>query len=358
MSVSPGIEQQEAAESVGVEGRSASVPNGRSGTVGAVTNAYRGLRGGRSTVVALWLFVVLLLLMARFIKPAYGAFSFTWVTIALASFTAVCGFGQGLVVLSGGIDLSIPGVITLTSALLTQLAHGSDQRTIWVLPVILGIGFAIGAVNGVGVTIFRINPVVMTLAANVILGGVILVVTSGTLAPAGGAAAPPFVAHLMQRRIWNEIPLVDVLLLGLVAIGVLLLHKTVFGRQAHAIGTNSTAAYLSGLPVRRTTTIIYGISGFCAALTGVMLTGFANESFLGMGDPYLLLSIAAVVVGGAAITGGRGYYLGTVAAAILLSTVTTLLAGTTLPQAVRQMVYAGAILLAVVVSHRRADVAQ
>lgn len=330
------------------------------GSVGVAANRLAAIAGGaytslrvnrtRATVAALYMLVVALLIGARFIKPSYGSLDFTWTTIALASFTAVCAFGQGIVVLSGGIDLSIPGVITFTSALLTQWAQGSDSRAAWVVPAILAIGFGIGCVNGIGVTLFRINPVVMTLAANVILGGVILVITSGTLAPAGGAAAPPAVAHAMQNRVLGGIPLVDFLLLGFVAITVLLLHKSAFGRKVYAIGTNPTAAYLSGLNVRRTTTVVYGISGFCSALTGIMLTGFVNESFLGMGDPYLLLSIAAVVVGGAAITGGRGYYLGTVAAAILLSAVTTILIGTTLPEAVRQMVYAGAILAAVVAS--------
>lgn len=327
-------------------------PGSASRVVAAAGGAYDTLRihRGRATVALLYLLVVALLVGARFIKPSYGSLDFTWTTIALASFTAVCAFGQGLVVLSGGIDLSIPNVITFTSALLTQWAQGSDSRAAWVIPAILAIGFGIGCVNGTGVTLFRINPVVMTLATNVILGGVILVITSGTLAPAGGAAAPPVVAHAMQNRVVGGIPLVDFLLLGFVVLAVMLVHKSSFGRQVYAIGTNPTAAYLSGLAVRRTTTIVYGISGLCSALVGIMLTGFANESFLGMGDPYLLLSIAAVVVGGAAITGGRGYYLGAVAAAILLSAITTILIGTTLPEALRQMAYAGAILIAVVAS--------
>jgi len=143
-------------------------------------------------------------------------------------------------------------------------------------------------------------------------------------------------------------PLVDLLTLGFVLVAVALLHKTTFGRRVYAIGTTRTTAYLSGVAVNRVVILVYALSGLGAALAGIMLAGYAQQAYLSMGEPYLLLTLAAVVVGGASITGGRGYYLGTVAAALLLTTVTTLLQGTTLPDAVRQMVYAGAIIGAVV----------
>jgi ribose transport system permease protein len=294
------------------------------------------------TVIALWVFAIALLFGSRVFGVHYGTITFVWTIITIASFTIVAGFGQGTVVLSGGIDLSIPGVITIAGVMLSQWSDGSNGQAATAIVLVLLLGVAIGIANGVGITLFRVSPVVMTLATNVILGGLVLVVTEGT--PKGGP--PPIAKKVMQEQILGGMPLVVVLVAVFVVIAVFVLHKTTFGRSVYAVGTNPVTSYLSGISVNRLTISVYAVSGFCAALVGIMLTGYANQAYFGMGDPYLLLSLAAVVVGGASITGGSGYFLGTVAAVLLLTTVTTLLQGTTLPDAVRQMTYAAAIIVA------------
>lgn len=107
------------------------------------------------------------------------------------------------------------------------------------------------------------------------------------------------------------------------------------------------SSFLSGVDVKATTIGVYVLSGFCAALVGVLITGFSGQASLGMGDDFLLPSIAVVIVGGTLITGGRGNYIGMLGGVLLLTALQTLLAGTTLPHAVRDIVYGAVVLVSV-----------
>ena len=131
-------------------------------------------------------------------------------------------------------------------------------------------------------------------------------------------------------------------------LAVLLLSHTAFGRRVYAVGNSVRAARLAGVPVGRTLVCAYVLSGLCAALAGILLTGFSGQASLGMGDDYLLPSIAAVVVGGGLITGGRGHYLGMLAGVLLLTALQTLLAGSNLPYATRAILYGLVVLGAVI----------
>jgi ribose transport system permease protein len=189
----------------------------------------------------------------------------------------------------------------------------------------------------------------MTLAVNVILSGAVLVYTQGT--PKGNT--PNVIAKVIQgKTLGGQVPNIIILLVVFTIIATVVANQTVFGRYVYAVGSNQRTAYLSGVPVNRVIVAVYAISGLCSALGGVMLAGYGNQSFLGLGDPYLLLSLAAVVVGGVSIVGGRGLYLGVVGGAIVLTTISSTLSGTSLPEAVKQMIYAAAIVAAVVAARQ------
>jgi ribose transport system permease protein len=188
----------------------------------------------------------------------------------------------------------------------------------------------------------------MTLAMNGVLQGVAMVYSNGT--PSG--FAPPEVLWLMTAHIAGVTP--ELLLLAVfVVVAALLLSKTPFGRRVYAIGNSARAARLSGVDVGRTTVLVYVLSGLCSAIVGVLLDGFSGQASLGMGDSYLLPSIAVVVVGGTLITGGRGSYVGMIGGVLLLTALQTLLAGTTLPDAMRQIIFGLVILSAVLVLRER-----
>lgn len=131
----------------------------------------------------------------------------------------------------------------------------------------------------------------------------------------------------------------------------ILLGRTVFGRRVYAIGNSPLAARFSGVGVGGTLIGVYALSGFCAALVGILLASFSGQASLGMGDEYLLPSIAAVVVGGSLITGGRGRYPGMLGGVLLLTALSTLLAGTMLPHAVRDIIF-GLVVLGAVLALR------
>jgi len=315
----------------------------------AALGGWRAVLGQRSvrTVLAVYAFLIVLIFASKAVNSSFGSAGFVRTIAVTASFTAIAAFGQFVVILTGGLDLSVPGVISLSGILFTGLAGGSNGNIAWALPLVLVLGVAIGILNGAGVAYLRLAPVVMTLAVNVILSGVVLVYTNGT--PKGGT--PSAVIHLMQGSV-GGVPYVVIFLIAFTLVAMLVMNRTVFGRDLYALGSNRRVSYLSGLRVNVLTVSAYALSGLTAALTGVMLDGYGNQSYLGMGDPFLLLTLAAVVLGGVSILGGRGLYVGVVGGALILETISTTLSGTSLPEAVRQIVYAVAIIAAVLAARQ------
>jgi ribose transport system permease protein len=133
--------------------------------------------------------------------------------------------------------------------------------------------------------------------------------------------------------------------LGIALLITFVLSYTTFGRRVYAIGNNPDASYLAGVNVKLVTVVLYMLSGMFAALAGITLAAYGGQASLGMGDPYLFQSIAAVVIGGVSILGGRGNYLGSVAGSITLVALVSLLLAESMPDWGRQVVYGGAILV-------------
>jgi ribose transport system permease protein len=268
--------------------------------------------------------------------------------IVLSAFLAILALGQGTVILTGGLDLSVPWTIGLCGILLAGLVKGSDAALLYALPLVLAIGCLIGFLNGLGIVALGISPIVMTLAANGILQGLSLIYSNGT--PDGFSS--PLLRDFMTSRSLGFTPVVPFIALFVVG-AVVLLGRTPFGRRVYGIGNGERVAALSGIAVGPTIIKVYMLSGFCSALAGVLLTGFSGQASLGMGDDYLLPSIAVVVVGGALITGGRGHYLGMLGGVLLLTALQTLLAGTTLPYAMRAILFGLVVLGAVLALRER-----
>jgi ribose transport system permease protein len=268
--------------------------------------------------------------------------------VVLSSFLAILALGQGAVILTGGLDLSLPWSIALCGILLAGLVKGSDTALIYALPTVLAVGCLIGLANGIGVVFLGLSPIVTTLATNGMLQGLALLYSNGT--PDGFAS--PNLRWFMTGRLFGVTPVV-IFVVVFVAVATFVLSRTPFGRRIYGIGNSERAAMLSGIAVGRTLISVYILSGFCCALVGSLLTGFSGQASLGMGDEYLLPSIAVVVVGGTLITGGRGDYLGMLGGVLLLTALQTLLAGTTLPYATRAILFGLVILSAVIVLRER-----
>ena len=286
--------------------------------------------------------MVVLLLVTALFSPGFLSESNLRSTVVLAAFVGIVALGQTFVIIGGGIDLSIPWVLNSAAVLMTLLCGGQDLPLLWVAPLLLAGGALIGLINGVGVAVFGVPPIIMTLAANVILQGLVLVYTGGSPTP----SAPDLIKFLAVGRL-GAIPVIALIWASLALVASVLLSKAAFGRHLYALGTSATVAEFSGVPTVRTIILTYVGSGLTAALAGMLLTGYSGQAYLGMGDSYLFTSIAAVAIGGASILGGSGHYLGTIAGALVLTILTGLLPALNLSSGALLVVYGAVILLTV-----------
>lgn len=293
------------------------------------------------TTVATFALSILLVAGSRFVSPALGSWDQAYTVVTLASFLIVVAFGQGLVILLGGLDLSVASLITLGAVLATTWIGGDNQGAAYLLPAILAVCAAIGAVSGIGVTLLGVPPFIMTMATGIIVASAALGYTSGT--PRG--SSPTVLVGLMKSAV-GGVPVLLIFVVVLATVAALVQGGTAFGRKLYAIGASARAAYVAGVPVRAMTIVAYMVSAASAGLAGLMLAGYSDGATLRMGDSYLLPSIAAVVVGGSSILGGSGSFAATVGGAVLLTTLSTVIAALGIGQGWRTVIEGSIILIA------------
>jgi ribose transport system permease protein len=303
----------------------------------------------RETVSAIGVFVVCAaaLLLSRLINSEFGSIRQFQTILTLASFLIVVSFGQGLTVLIGGLDLSIPSVVTLGGVLTTAwMSALAPSGAWWQIPSVLVVCATVGAINGLGITILRIPAFIMTLASGIIVYSLCLGATGGT--PSG--AAPASLVTLMTGRVAG-IPLVTIFVVAFCVIAAFTQTRTSFGQRLYAVGSNPVAALIAGIRIKFITVVTYALSAALAGFAGMMLVGYSNGATLRMGDSYLLPSIAAVVIGGSSILGGRGTFVGTIGGAILLTIFDMVITSLGIAQGWRTMISGGLILAAILLQH-------
>jgi ribose/xylose/arabinose/galactoside ABC-type transport system permease subunit len=263
---------------------------------------------------AVWIAVIGLYVVSGLISPAMFQASQVVNILQVAAFLGVIALGQTVVILTGGIDLSQAGIVTLTNIVSTSLMLGQDDLIAPAVAVCIVLALAIGALNGFLVAVLGITPLIATLGVNSILFGAALVYTGG--APRGEAADS---FHVIGTGTLAGLPAPMLIWLALAALMTVLTRGTVFGRWLYATGANAQAARLMGVPVERMLIASYALSALLACLGGLLLTAYIGSPSLGIGNQFLLTSIAAVVVGGAALTGGVGGMLASVGGAIFIT---------------------------------------
>jgi len=232
---------------------------------------------------------------------------------------ALVSLGQTMVILAGGIDLSVGSLISLTSVLLSGITNG-DPGMLWIaILAVLALGITVGLLNG-GLTIWLgVHPLIVTLGMGAVLQGVTLLYSLG---PAG--SMPLEFGYLAYGRfLW--LPVGAVAVVALFAIVALFLRYVPFGRQVYAIGDDDVAAKLIGLPSVRLTLFVYAFSGLAATLAAVFLVARFGVGQPYTGQIYTLASITPVVVGGTMLGGGRGGVIGTLLGVYLISLLNNLL---------------------------------
>jgi ribose transport system permease protein len=296
------------------------------------------------------LIVALVWIIAGFAKPGFGSYGHLRYLLELAAVIGLVAIGQTYVVIAGGIDLSVGAIVTVSAVGVPLVALSGDSTGAFAVIVILAAATSIGLLNGLGVAYLRIHPMIMTLAMATFLQGVLILIAGGTAI----SAQNPLLAWLGNARIIG-IP-ASVLLWTIVSAAALtVLHATPFGARLFALGANPLASALSGVNVPRTTMAVYAVSGFTAGLAGVLVLGMNGQGYVGIGDPYLLASIAAVVLGGTSILGGSGSYAGTIPGAILLVTITALITVVNASAGWRSILFGSLVLLLLLLSGRESQ---
>jgi len=294
--------------------------------------------------------IVALFIFGEIIAPGFLSFGHLMSVLRLSVFLGIVALGQTLVVMAGGegIDLSVGSVLSLGVVISSSLLMGKDANIPAALLGALAAGFAIGLVNGVGVSYVGIPPLIMTLAMASVVEGLSLIYTGGY--PNG--TAPALLEALGSGRILN-IPNILLLWVIVIVAATLVLFRKRWGAVLFGVGANSITAELSGINVKRFRMFVYGICGAISGLAGFFVLGYTGTPYLNLGAPYLMTSIAAVAIGGISLAGGAGSYIGAAIGCILLTTLSSILVALRTTESVRQIVYGGLVFIIVVAYTRR-----
>ena len=306
------------------------------------------MRMRRNPIIALVLVLLLFVLGIELIRP--GTVTPDWLSNSLlfAAPLGIIAAGQTLVLLTGGIDLSVASVATGSAYLLatTAAAHGSVVAVL----IGLGLGLLVGLINGIGVALLRVQPLVMTLGTGLMTEGAMVVYSQKFLEVE--PKIPAFIFALGSSKLLGYVPFDLFLWAPLAALIILGLRRSGFGRLLYAVGDNRVACHLAGVRVWQVLLVDYALCGVLAAVAGLVIVGSTNAADLSLANVYLLPSIAAVVIGGTSIVGGRGGYAGTIVGAIILTVLNSLLTLLDAPEPIKQVLY-GAIILILATAYTR-----
>jgi ribose transport system permease protein len=270
--------------------------------------------------------------------------------LVLASLLGLAALGQTLVLILGGLDLSVPGHIVMGAILTSQLYGTEHVSGAGAIAVVVAIAAVLGAATGWICHRWRIQPLVVSLGIGSMASGATVAWTQGKL----NGQAPPFLTDLTSASgttFGIAVPPVVVIWAVLAIVVAVVLHRTVAGRRFFATGANPRAAGLARINTKKVWVAVFATSAVCSALVGALLAGFAGADQT-LGDPYLFSALTAVIVGGTTFMGARGDYTHTVVGALILTVLTTVLVGRGLQPADQQIIF-GVLILLVVAGYGR-----
>jgi ribose transport system permease protein len=298
-------------------------------------------------LVPLIVLLVLLVLVLNVLSP--GIVNARWLgnTVKFAIPLALLAGCQTMTMLTGGIDLSVGTVATMAAFIVATQAVGNPAPVAMAIALIpaLMIGFA----NGIGVGVFRVHPLIMTLGTSLIGVGCLQVYQRTVIA--SGAKVPDFLIWLGTGLTYG-FPNALLLFIPVAALLLFIQRRTGFGRLLYAIGDNERATRLAGVKYWQVILALYMFSSVLAGIMGLLYMGLIRAPSLSLAEPLVLPSVAAAVIGGTSIFGGRGGYSGTIVGALILTVLTTLLTILQMPEGARRILF-GAIVLLVTAAYLR-----
>ncbi len=286
------------------------------------------------SVIAVYCVMFAMLFFGNAVSPGFLSPNNISVILREMSFLGICCIGQTLVILTGGIDLSLCYTLLLCNIMSAFIISGSDANVPVALLICFGVSALIGFVNFLGVYFLHIPAMIMTLASGSAVYGIAYIYCNG--APKGKSS--PITTALVNSRFLGMINWTALIWILLAVAIILILKFTNFGRSVYAIGVNRVTAQYSGISVPRILASVYILSAIFAGLTGFLFLGYTGTAYLSTGSTYNMDSIASVVIGGTSIAGGSGGYLGSIAGVGIMTVLNSLLTALAVPQAGKNIV--------------------
>jgi ribose transport system permease protein len=293
--------------------------------------------------------LVLLIIASQIVRP--GLVSVDWLSgLVRASVPlAILAACQTLTMLTGGIDLSIGAVASMAGFVTASFVSRPEGPLVGMMIALLAAALA-GLVTGVGVGVFRVHPLIMTLGMSFVVLGLANVWQLKTVQTSSGV--PELFRTLGSGMQFGVIPNSLVVFIPLAALILIGLRRSGYGRLLYAVGDNPLAARLSGVRSWQVLIVLYVLSALLAAVAGLLLGGLTNTASVTLADSSVLPSVAAAVIGGTSILGGRGGYGGTIVGALILTVVTALLGSLGYPEGIKQVLF-GSIIVFVAAAYTR-----
>jgi ribose transport system permease protein len=303
-----------------------------------------------SRFVTIWIATGVLVVVCEIIAPQTLSSSSMSAMLPLAAIVGIAALGQMLVVMTGGIDLSMAGAISLLANVMVGASGGSNDRLAEAVFIVLGWAVVIGLVNGFLVAVLRFNSLIVTLAVGLILLGMTQRYRLGT---GNESAVPPALSDWVFKKPLLGISWIFYVGVLLTILLALLLRSTNVGRRFQAVGANPRAAWIAGIHVRTHVLSAYVASAVAAGVAAILLSGVITTPDVDPGQPYLFGPIAAVVLAGTSLTGGLSSVTSTWVAAFALTLLNQMLRVLGLSTALQFVVFGGAIVVGMVISGDR-----
>ncbi len=265
--------------------------------------------------LGLWLGLLAIVVFAGVMSPGFLTPISLFNVLRQASVVGIASVGVTLVMITGGVDLSIGAVIVFGSVLAASVMDGQDANIPMACGAALLMGLTVGMLNGAILTRWKVPAFILTLGMATVISGVTQLYTGGT---AAGEVAPAF-RQVVNGRV-GVVPVLAILFGVVIVVGLVIQDRTTLGRRIYLVGANARAAHLSGVPVDQTRIAVFALSGMGAAIAGLALLARSGVSSNFAGQGFEFDALAAVVLGGTTFRGGRGGIGGTIAGVLILAT--------------------------------------
>ena len=308
-------------------------------------------------VVIAYLLAAALMVIGGILVPGFLTLKHVMTVIQASAFLGLITLGQTIVIISGkeGLDLSVGGIFVLGVILSAAILRGSDANLPLAFAAVVVCGFALGLVNGIGVSYLNISPLIMTLAWGTATSGIALFTTKGIHIGKTSPMLETIGVGSLSIKIGSaslNMPWVVGLWIAVIIAAQFILRRTSVGKTLYGIGANNRAAALSGVRTKVFRMVVYGVSGIFSAVTGMIMLGYVGEPNINLGAIYILPSVVAAIIGGISFAGGTGSYMGAVAGSIFLTTLDSILSTLQLGEGGRQVTI-GVVLLLLLASYAR-----